>query len=54
MEVKMNRYICFYKGQRTEIEAKSHMPLYSSREFKKVRIEYFTQADAAWEAKYIK
>ena len=38
----------------TEIEAKSHMPLYSSREFKKVRIEYFTQADAAWEAKYIK
>ena len=38
----------------TEIEAKSHMPLYSSREFKKVRIEYFTQADAAWESKYIK
>ena len=38
----------------TEIESKSHMPLYSSREFKKVRIEYFTLADAAWEAKYIK
>jgi DNA-binding Lrp family transcriptional regulator len=38
----------------TEIESKSHMPLYSSREFKKVRIEYFTPADAAWEAKYIK
>ncbi len=37
-----------------EIEAKSHMPLYSSREFKKVRIEYFTPADAAWEVKYIK
>jgi len=38
----------------TEIESKSHMPLYSSREFKKVRIEYFTPADTAWEAKYIK
>jgi len=37
----------------TEIESKSHMPLYSSREFKKVRIEYFTPADAAWESKYI-
>jgi len=36
-----------------EIESKSHRPLYSSREFKKVRIEYFTEADAAWEAKYI-
>ena len=38
----------------TEIESKSHRPLYSSREFKKVRIEYFTEADAAWEEKYIK
>ena len=38
----------------TEIDSKSHMPLYSSREFKKVRIEYFTPADAVWEAKYIK
>lgn len=38
----------------TEIESKSHMPLYSSREFKKVRIEYFTPASEAWEAKYIK
>jgi len=37
-----------------EIESKSHRPLYSSREFKKVRIEYFTEADAAWEEKYIK
>ena len=36
-----------------EIESKSHMPLYSSREFKKVRIEYFTPASEAWEAKYI-
>lgn len=36
-----------------EIESKSHRPLYSSREFKKVRIEYFTKADEAWESKYI-
>jgi len=35
-----------------EIESKSHMPLYSSREFKKVRIEYFTPAFAEWENKY--
>ena len=32
-----------------EIEAKSYMPLYSSREFKKVRIEYFTPAFKSWE-----
>lgn len=32
-----------------EIEAKSYMPLYSSREFKKVRIEYFTPEFEAWE-----
>jgi DNA-binding Lrp family transcriptional regulator len=37
-----------------EIESKSHMPLYSSREFKKVRIEYFTPAGAKWEEKHIK
>ena len=36
-----------------EINAKSHMPLYSSREFKKVRIEYFTPAFEAWEAQHI-
>ena len=35
-----------------EIESKSHMPLYSSKEFKKVRIEYFTPAFAEWEEKY--
>jgi len=34
-----------------EIEAKAHMPLYSSREFKKVRIEYFTPAFQEWEEK---
>ena len=32
-----------------EIESKEHMPLYSSREFKKVRIEYFTPAFKEWE-----
>ena len=36
-----------------EIESKSHMPLYSSREFKKVRIEYFTPAFEAWEDQYV-
>jgi len=35
-----------------EIESKTHMPLYSSREFKKVRIEYFTPKFEAWEEKY--
>jgi len=37
-----------------EIESKTHMPLYSSREFKKVRIEYFTPKFEAWEEKHIK
>jgi len=37
-----------------EIEAKSYMPLYSSREFKKVRIEYFTPEFTAWEQNHIK
>jgi len=32
-----------------EIEYKSYMPLYSSREFKKVRLEYFTNSEAVWE-----
>ncbi|ABB45250.1 transcriptional regulator, AsnC family [Sulfurimonas denitrificans DSM 1251] len=36
----------------SEIDSKSHMPLYSSREFKKVRIEYFTPEFEAWESKY--
>lgn len=35
-----------------EIESKSYMPLYSSKEFKKVRIEYFTPEFAAWEEQY--
>ena len=35
-----------------EIESKSHMPLYSSREFKKVRIEYFTPEFEKWEEKH--
>ncbi|MEA3521976.1 MAG: Lrp/AsnC family transcriptional regulator [Campylobacterota bacterium] len=32
-----------------EIDSKAHMPLYSSREFKKVRIEYFTPEFETWE-----
>jgi DNA-binding Lrp family transcriptional regulator len=36
-----------------EIPSKSHRPLYSSREFKKVRIEYFTPAFKKWENRYI-
>jgi len=36
-----------------EVESKSHMLLYSSREFKKVRIEYFTPAFEAWEKQHI-
>lgn len=32
-----------------EINAKSYMPLYSLREFKKVRLEYFTNAEREWE-----
>jgi len=35
-----------------EIESKSHMMLYSSREFKKVRLTYFTNAEQIWETKY--
>ncbi len=34
------------------IESKSHMPLYSSREFKKVRIEYFTPEFEKWEKEH--
>ncbi len=37
-----------------EIQSKSHMPLYSSREFKKVRIEYFTPSFKEWEKQYVK
>ena len=35
-----------------EIESLSHMPLYSSREFKKVRIEYFASSFENWEKQY--
>ena len=35
-----------------EIESKAHRPLYSSKEFKKVRIEYFTPAFKEWEDRY--
>ena len=37
-----------------EIEYKSNMPLYSSREFKKVRIRYFCDEFKNWENTYIK
>jgi DNA-binding Lrp family transcriptional regulator len=37
-----------------EIESKSHMPLYSSREFKKIRLKYFTDDEQEWENRYIK
>lgn len=37
-----------------EIEYKSKMPLYSSREFKKVRIKYFCDEFKDWEERYIK
>ena len=33
----------------SEIVSKSHMPLYSSREFKKVRLKYFTDDESIWE-----
>ncbi len=36
-----------------EIPTNNYMPLYSSREFKKVRIEYFTPAFREWEEKYM-
>ena len=37
-----------------EIEYKSNMPLYSSREFKKIRIRYFCDEFKNWENTYIK
>jgi len=37
-----------------EIPYKSNMPLYSSREFKKIRIKYFSDEFKHWEEKYIK
>ena len=37
-----------------EIQSKDYRPLYSSREFKKVRIEYFTPEFEAWEDRYLK
>lgn len=37
-----------------EIKYNSYLPLYSSREFKKVRINYFSDEFLKWENKYIK
>ncbi|MFA6761291.1 MAG: Lrp/AsnC family transcriptional regulator [Sulfurimonas sp.] len=36
-----------------EVEHKSYMPLYSTKEFKKVRVEYFTPEFNEWEERYI-
>ena len=36
-----------------EIESKSHMPLYSSREFKKIRLKYFTDDEQQWEVNHM-
>ncbi|MBP7742399.1 MAG: Lrp/AsnC family transcriptional regulator [Aliarcobacter sp.] len=36
-----------------EIEYKANLPLYSSREFKKVRIKYFCDEFKKWEEKYL-
>ncbi len=35
-----------------EINVENYMPLYSSREFKKVRLKYFTDDEKNWEDKY--
>ena len=35
-----------------EINVESYMPLYSSREFKKVRLKYFTNDEKIWEDKF--
>jgi len=37
-----------------EIEHKAKRPLYSTREFKKVRLKYFTPAFSQWEEKHLK
>ncbi len=40
------------KEMAQEIGAQNYMPLYSTREFKKVRIEYFTPAFKEWEEQF--
>jgi len=35
-----------------QVDAKSYIPLYSSREFKKVRLEYFSNKEQKWEKTY--
>lgn len=49
LNIDYNRFFSILK----EVESRSHMLLYSSREFKKVRIEYFTPDFDVWEKKYI-
>ncbi len=36
-----------------EVEHKSYMPLYSTKEFKKVRVEYFTPEFQEWEERFL-
>jgi hypothetical protein len=38
----------------SEIEHKAKRPLYSTREFKKVRLKYFTPDFSEWEEKHMK
>ena len=38
----------------SEIEHKAKRPLYSTREFKKVRLKYFTPSFLEWEEKHLK
>ncbi len=36
-----------------EIKAESYMPLYSSREFKKIRLKYYVNEEKIWEKRYL-
>jgi hypothetical protein len=38
----------------SEIEHKAKRPLYSTREFKKVRLKYFTPSFLEWEEKHLR
>ncbi len=42
------------KNIQNEIKSKSHKPLYSSREFKKIRLRYFEEDEQLWENKFAK
>jgi hypothetical protein len=36
-----------------ETSITDHGVLYSTKEYKKVRVQYFTEAEAAWEAEFV-